>query len=65
MRSTDGTPRGFVAPEQRAVLVVPGAVMTLTVFHFARPAPRAAVDAFARPSLRQRLFRWLLGVDPR
>jgi hypothetical protein len=53
---------GSDVPVRREVMVVPGGVLTVTVFHFDRHAASGSALRGRRP-LWQRLARWLAGHE--
>ena len=56
---TDASPVGSDVPVRREVMVVPGGVLTVTVFHFVRHAGSSSGRRRPERSLWQRLGRWL------
>ncbi len=60
---TDASLLGSDVPVRREVMVVPGGVLTVTVFHFDRHAASALHDRRSERPLWQRLARWLSGHD--
>lgn len=62
---TDASLLGSDVPVRREVMVVPGGVLTVTVFHFDRHAASgpAVQDRRSERPLWQRLARWLAGHE--
>lgn len=58
---TDASLVGSDVPVRREVMVVPGGVLTVTVFHFVRHAASGSGRRCPERSLWRRLGLWLVG----